>query len=90
MNFNKGIKEIEIDSERVFVKKSFLGWKVVYPLKVDGKWNWKNFLTGGGWINLIITAAFILLLIGAMYEVRNIVNVANECLKLNPITLWTN
>ena len=83
MNFNKGIKEVEIEGERVFIKKSFLGWGVVHPIKVDGKWNWKNFLTGGGWGKLIITIVFICILIGAMFEVRNVIAIANECLEIN-------
>lgn len=83
MNFNKGIKEVEIEGERVFIKKSFLGWGVIYPIKVDDKWNWKNFLTGGSWIKLIITIVFICILIGAMLEIKNIVAIANECLEIN-------
>ena len=47
MDFNKGIKEIEIEGEKIFLKKSFLGYGVVHPIKIDGKINWKNLLAGG-------------------------------------------
>lgn len=87
MDFNKGIKEVNIDEERIFLKKSFLGWGVVYPIKVDGKINWKNLLTGGSWIKLIINIIFILIILGAVSEVRNIVEVANQCLNQTPFLI---
>ena len=88
MDFNKGIKEIEIEGERIFLKKSFLGWGVVHPLKVDGEWNWKNFITGGSWANLIINIITIIIILILISEVAGIVETANECLNLNPIIQW--
>ena len=42
------IKEIYIDGERIFISKSKLfGYKVVYPLKIDGKINWKHLKSRG-------------------------------------------
>ncbi len=33
--------------DKVYMKKDFLGWKVVQPVKIDGKINWFNFIFGG-------------------------------------------
>ena len=89
MDFNKGIKEIEIEGEKIFLKKSFLGYGVVHPIITDGKINWKNLLAGGSWIKLILIIIFVLILIGTIFEIRNIYEVANKCLQSNPI-IWGN
>jgi len=89
MDFNKGIKEIEIEGERVFLKKSFLGYGVVHPIKIDNKINWKNLLAGGSWIKLILIIVFVLILIGTIFEIRNIYEIASKCLQANPI-IWKN
>ena len=87
MNFNKGIKEIEIEGERISIKKSFLGWSVVHPIKTDGKTNWKNLLAGGSWIKLGLIIGFIIIALGAIFEVVDLMRIANECLKLNPLII---
>ena len=87
MDFNKGIKEIEIEGERIFIKKSFLGYSVVHPIKIDGKINWKNLLAGGSWIKLGLVIGFVIIALGAMLEVVNLIKIANECLNLNPFIL---
>jgi len=46
-------------NEKIYLKKDFLGWRIVYPIFEDGKINWVNFLVGG-WRNLI---ALILILL---------------------------
>ena len=75
------IKEIEIDGDRIFISKSnIFGYKIVYPYKIDGKWNWKNILTGGSWWNVIILGVLILLILGAISEYTQAVQVANGCL----------
>ena len=53
------VKDIPLD-EKVYVRKDFLGYRVVEPLKdpETGKFIWKNFLNKRGFIML-----FILLLI---------------------------
>ena len=77
----EGVKELNIEGERVFVKKSkIFGWGFVSPGKIDGKTNWKNVLTGGSWFNLIKVGVLALLLIGAAYEYSTAVKIANECL----------
>lgn len=77
------IKETNIDGERIFLKNDFLGWHVVHPYKIDGKWNLKNLIAGGSWIRLILVVGLCALLVGATLEVLHIVNIANECLNSN-------
>ena len=80
MEWNKGVKEIEIEGERVFLKKGFLGWSVIHPVKIDGKINWKNLIAGGNWGNLMIILVFLVICLGAIFEVSDIYNLANQCL----------
>jgi hypothetical protein len=47
------IEKVVIQNEEVFMKKGLGGWRVVYPYKTDGKWNWKNLLLGGSWANFM-------------------------------------
>lgn len=48
--------------EKVYLKKDFLGWRVVHPLKnEDGSWNWFNLIFGSK-SNLVFL--IVLLLIG--------------------------
>ena len=56
------IKEVNIDGERLFLKKSKTGWRIVYPIKIDGKINKKNLFLGGSWWNIVKIG----LLIGAI------------------------
>ena len=82
----EGIKELEIEGERVFVKKSkIFGWGFVKPYKIDGKINWKNLLIGGSWLNLIKVGIFLAILAGCIHEYSTAVKVANECLN-NSVT----
>jgi len=76
------IKELNIEGEKVFVKKSkIFGWGFVHPLKVNGKTNWKNFLIGGSWIKFGLLALTILIIAGACQEYSTAVRIANECLE---------
>ena|SRR3990167_253506 len=44
----KGIKSLEMEGEKVYLKKDRLGWKVIAPIRnEDDSWNWFNFFTGG-------------------------------------------
>jgi len=75
------VREIELDGKRIFISKSNLfGYKVVKPIKVDGKINWKNLITGGSWKNLIIIIIFVLILLGAINEYTQAIKLANDCL----------
>ena len=63
------IKSIEVEGEKINLKKDFLGWSVVYPNKnIDGTINWFNLLTGGSWIKLFLLIAFIIMMLGFFYE----------------------
>lgn len=75
----KKIEEIQINGERVFLRKNFLGWSIVHPIKVDGKTNWKNLIIGGSWIKLGITIGFVILLLLAISEYVALGNMLNEC-----------
>lgn len=53
------------DGEKVYLKKDFLGWRVVEPVRnEDGSWNWKKIIVGtkrtwfGVIVILIIAALF--------------------------------
>lgn len=82
------IKEVNVDNENVYLKKGWLGWTVVNPIKNnDGSINWKNLIAGGSWIKLGLVLFFVFILVNAIIEVHNITVALNECLKLNPVSL---
>lgn len=82
------LQPIEVNGERVFLKKSLLGWKVVYPIKEDGKTNWKHLLVGGSWWNLFFVGMIVLLILGAVSEYSTSVRLLNQCLSTRvPILL---
>lgn len=66
----ENIKSIEIEGEKIYLKKSkIFGWGVVYPNRnEDGTWNYFNLFTGGSWIRLFILIVTMLIIIGAFYE----------------------
>lgn len=83
------IKKIFIDEEKVYLKKkSWFGYSIVYPVKTDGKINWKNFIAGGSWIKLGIIAFIILIILGCIMEYSHAVKIANDC--LNATNLYSN
>ena len=58
---NKKIKEVDIDGDRVYLRKDFLGWRVINPDK----------RVIGGWRNLIfvlLLLAIVLTFFVAYYE----------------------
>ena len=74
-----GIEKIR---EGLYIKKSLGEYRVVYPIKNDdGTFNWKNFLIGGSWFNLIKTTLIILALIALTlsynHDVKECSSVAN-------------
>ncbi len=84
------IKELNIEGERVFVKKSkIFGWGFVNPFKIDGKLNWKNLLIGGSWIKFGVLMFILLIIAGVVQEYSTAVERANECIPniLNTIIL---
>ena len=59
------IEKIEVNSERVYLKHGFDGWRVVHPIKnEDGSTNWFNLLTGGNYGKLLKLAVIVILLLG--------------------------
>lgn len=65
---NDKIKEVIIDNDKVYMKKDFSGWRVIYPIKnTDGSWNMKNLILGGSWWNFLKIFIIFLLLMGATY-----------------------
>lgn len=74
------MREITLDNDKIFLKKSFTGWKVVYPIKEDGKINWKHLIAGGSWLNLVGIAFLVGIILLGVSEYSTAVRVANECL----------
>ena len=69
------IIEQEINGEKVYLKKDILGWRVVYPVKIDGKINWFNLLFGGK--KMIVT--LIIYLIIAFLIFKGINELTEQC-----------
>lgn len=73
-------EEINHHGQRIFLKKQGDNYKIVHPIKIDGKTNWKNLIAGGNWWNLLKALAFVVIAIGCTYEFSNAVKTANYCL----------
>jgi hypothetical protein len=55
-------REYKGQKETFAIRRSFDGWRVVYPMKnQDGSMNWRNTLIGGNWKSLWKWAGIILL-----------------------------
>lgn len=78
------MEEINLGGERIFLKKDRLGWRVVHPIKIDGKINWKNFLFGGSYIKPVITLGFLFIVLMAMQEYVNTLRLVTACLRALP------
>lgn len=78
------MEELILNGERVFLNKSRLGWKVVKPIKIDGRINWKNFIAGGNWWNLLLIAFVITIILGCIWEYSIALKTANHCLATCP------
>ncbi len=76
----KEIKEVEINNEIVYLRKTFLGWGVINPIKINGKINWKNLIAGGSWIKLGLILLLVVLITGSIWEYSNTTKIAIECL----------
>ena len=74
------IKEVYIDGERIFLKKGIFGWGVVHPVSIDGKFNWKNFITGGSWLRFASIILIVIVVLVMIEEHARIFNIANECI----------
>lgn len=76
----KELKRVEIDDEVIYFRKDLLGWHVVYPWKIDGKINWKNFISGGNWWRLLIIFFMVLIILGCIYEYSIVLKSLNGCM----------
>lgn len=84
----KDLKELEVEEQRIYLKKSFGKWRTVNPIKTEGKINWKNLLIGGSWWNIIIVGLIVLGIIMMTSEYASKVTMLQECLnKTVPIIL---
>ena len=82
------IKRVEIEKEKIYLKKSnFFGWSVVYPYKnEDGTANWFNLLTGGTWAKLILVILIVALILIAIAEYSKNISTLISCFD-DPIRL---
>lgn len=67
------IKKIEVDGDVIYLSKQdkpwLSKWHVVHPIKnEDGSYNWKNFIAGGNYWNLVFVLLFVLVFMGAVWE----------------------
>ena len=80
MDLRKGIKGIEIEGERLNLKKGIFGYRIVHPIKnEDGSTNWFNLITGGSWGNVFKIMAIIFLLLFICWAYKNDVQSLVEC-----------
>jgi len=71
--------EFEIDKDTHIGKGLFNEWKLIFPIKYpDGKINWKNFLIGGRWSNLITLIIILFLLFFLSWSYAHDVKVYKE------------
>jgi hypothetical protein len=71
------------EKEKVYLKKGILGYRLVYPIKIDGKFNIVNLLVGG-WANLFKLIFILFIIFGFIFiyyhdtkEMQKVV--ANPC-----------
>ena len=64
--------DLTIEGERVYLKKDFLGWRIINPIKIEGKINYINLLFGG-YRNLILLIIFILIVVSLYFGVNEII-----------------
>ena len=76
------IKETEIDGEKIYLIKGKLGWTVVNPVKIDGKFNWKNLWLGNRKV-IIFTIIWLIIMGGIIYGVNEMVGSCRDMAK-NP------
>ena len=86
MNWGKGIEEIRINDERLFLKKGLFGWSVVHPIVVDDKLSWKNLILGGSWTNFFMYLGIAVLILLSVNEYAKVMTLLQQCLD-NPLQL---
>jgi hypothetical protein len=64
------------ENEKIYLRKDWLGWRVVAPVKnEDGSWNWFNLIFGGK-KNLVSLGFLFLLAVLAFFAVKEYVAIA--------------
>jgi len=76
------IESVNLNNEKIYLRKNFLGWKVVYPVKIDNKFNKRNLWLGSRG-TIIFTIIFILLMAFILYGVNQMVSSCRDMAK-NP------
>ncbi len=84
----KKYTKIEVEGEVVYLRKTFLGWGIIHPSKINNKINWKNLLIGGSWIKFFIIIGIILIILGCLLDYSKAIKIANECLKNKQVIPW--
>lgn len=84
----ESIREVIMFGEYVYLKKDFLGWRMVYPIKnKDGSTNWMNLIFGGK-RNLFILIG-VLLFLGLLFLGFNEVVSSCRMIAENPCDFCT-
>ena len=79
----RGVKYIDVDEDRVALKKTGTGYRVIQPWKNEDKSiNWFNVLTGGSWANLILVFIFVVIILGAVSEYASNINALLDCFRV--------
>ena len=72
---------LNLEGEKVYVRKSVFGWGVIHPIKIEGKIVWKNLIAGGNWWNLLALAFILFIIFGAISEFASAIELANKCVE---------
>lgn len=75
-------REVNGKKEVFAIRRSFDGWRVVYPTKnQDGTTNWKNILLGGGWGNAFRWLMYLALILLFFYVYSHDTEMCRETMK---------
>lgn len=86
MNWGKGIEEVQVSGEKLYLKKGIFGWSVVHPIMTDGKVNYKNLIIGGSWATFFFYVVIMIVTLLAVNEYSTTTKMLQECLA-SPIKL---
>jgi len=74
-------REYNGKKETFALRRSFDGWRIVYPMKnQDGTINWKNIVLGGSWGNALRWLMILALILLFFYVYNNDTSVCRETL----------
>jgi hypothetical protein len=82
------IKSLEFEGETIYIKKSWDGTRLVYPIKKDiskgyssDNINWKNFLLGGSWSYAIKVAIVMTIIILSLLAYKHDTQVCRDFIR---------